>query len=137
MSLNTTIEAFEAIWARCAPWLEEALVRSGCTETIDDVKMAVAKGSCHLFHHEDGAAITLVDRYEKVPTLRIWLAGGNMDALEEMLPAAEALARRLKCEQIRFLGRPGFQRSFLENKGFKAVAVDMAMTLAPVEEPNG
>lgn len=137
MSLNIDSLEFEATWARVADWLEEALEQSRCIETIDDVKQAVIVGKCQLFTDESGAAVTLVDRNERIPTLRIWLAGGSMEAMERAFPTVEAFAIAAGCKQVAFLGRTGWQRSFLTQIGFKAVAVDMVKTLVPLEVPDG
>ena len=137
MSLNVDSLEFEATWARVEGWLAEALERSGCIETMDDVKRAVVAGSCQLFHHDSGAGVTLIDRNERVRTLRIWLMGGTMEAAEAMLPMTEVFARAAGCERIAFLGRTGWQRTFLTDEGFKAVAVDMVKTLVPLEVPDG
>jgi hypothetical protein len=134
MSLNVDPQEFEFEWARVAPWLEDALEQSRCIETLEDVKQAVIVGTCQLFTDPDGAAVTLVAR---IPTLRIWLAGGAMEGMERAFPAVEAFAIAAGLQQVAFLGRTGWQRSFLTKIGFKAVAVDMVKTLVPLEVPDG
>lgn len=137
MSQAEAERQFAVLWDGVSEWLADALDRSGCIETIDDVRIAVLNGSCQLFHHETGAAITLIDKNERVPTLRIWLAGGSMESMADMLPTAEAFARAAGCSRIAFQGRTGWQRTFLTGEGFATVAVDMVKILAPAEVPDG
>ena len=133
--MHSTPEGFAERWEVVAPWLAEALTYSGSNDTIADVKQAVMEGGCQLFVHPTGAAVTMIERHATVPTLRIWLAGGNMDAMQALVPDFETVARVLGCEQLVFLGRTGWQRTFLTEVGFKAVAVEMVKRLPP-EVPN-
>lgn len=134
MTLNVSSEHFDTVWARVSPWLQAALDEMECVDTLDTVKAAIMDGRCHLLHCDTGAGVVLVDRFERVKTLRIWLAGGKMDAMELLLPTAEALAASLGCERIAFQGRTGWQRSFLQREGFVPVAVDMKKEIASAVE---
>lgn len=130
-------DVFAREWARVKPWLEQALEHSGSVDTIEDVHRGVIEGKCQLFLRPTGAAVTLVESTAKTPTLQIWLAGGDMAAMEEMLPDFEKVARILDCGKLAFLGRTGWQRTFLTNEGFKPSAVLMEKTLSPIEVANG
>jgi hypothetical protein len=123
---------FEDIWAVCEEWLHKALILSECADSIEMVKGAVMNGSCQLFFHPQGAVVTLVDRFEKKRSLRVWLAGGAMEAMEAILPNVEQFAREAGCEQLLFQGRSGWQRTFLASAGFHLRAVEMAKALGPV-----
>jgi len=129
MSLNVSQESFVEIWERVEPWLIHALEHSGSVDSIIDVRQAVREGKCQLFVHESGAAVTMVDDTARVPTLQVWLMGGDMKAAEEMLPDFEMMAGMLGCKKLSLLGRTGWQKTFLTKVGFKITAVVMEKTL--------
>ena len=123
--MNVGQEKFDDVWEHVEPWLIHALEHDGSKDTIEDVKLAVQEGRVQLFHHTTGAAITLIDTNTRVPTLHVWLAGGDIPAMKELLPSFVAFAKMSGCAKIAFLGRSGWQRTFLTEAGFKTTAVIM------------
>lgn len=117
-------------WERCRPWLEAALHRGGDPTTIDEVWEAVQAGRCHFWPAIDSAVVTQL--CSKGRELNIYLAGGRIERLREMLPSLEAFGKALGCQIVTILGRRGWERTFLTREmGYAPVA-----TLLGKELPN-
>jgi hypothetical protein len=110
-------------WAAAAPYIEDAIERSGGNVTLDYVQSRVEDGSSttHLWPGKRSAAVTEIVWNGKRPVLNCWLAGGDLDELKEMISAAEVFAKRLGCVAVQVSGRKGWVRA-LRDQGYKPIA---------------
>lgn len=120
--------AFEAEWARCAPWIEAALDVAE-THGIDDVKAMVERRESRFWAGRQCAAVTDVQVWPRARWLLIWLAGGDRAELEDqMLPKMEAYGREQGCSKAFIVGRPGWART-LKTRGYGVAAVTVTREL--------
>lgn len=104
---------FDTEWARCAPWIEAALVHAGGTHSLDDVRAMVGDPSepVRFWAGRRSAMVTEIQSWPNAKTLLLWLAGGDLDELkDELRPMAEAWGREQGCDRVMIVGRPGWAR---------------------------
>lgn len=95
---------------RCKPFLEPALAYSGGTHQWSDIVEGVQSTRMQLWANETGAAITEIVKYPRKTVLNVFIAGGDMDQLIEMLDSAKHWGRLQGCDTIAMSGRPGWLR---------------------------
>ena len=104
-------EGFAEAWERSKGYLEAALAKAGDEYTIDDVLKDIEHDHAIFYPVKNGAAIFRIALYPQKRILRLWLAGGEMDAnLNAVLEAAEFHAREHDCAGIEIGGRKGWER---------------------------
>ncbi len=113
---------------RCQPWLEAALERANGTHTIDDVVMAIAKGTMQFWPAPRGCAVTEIIEYPKKKVLHIFLAGGELDQIVDMDSSASDFARMNGCTAMTIAGRKGWAR-VLKTKGYEEAYTVLAKEL--------
>lgn len=91
-------------------FLEPALAYSGGTHEWSDVVSGVHSSRMQLWANERGAAITEILEYPRKRVLNVFLAGGDMDQILEMLESAKAWGAQQGCEAICMSGRKGWLR---------------------------
>ena len=109
---------------RCRPWIEAALEYSGGTHTFDDVVDGVTSGRMQLWPAPRGCAVTEIVLYPRKKVLHVFLAGGDMDQILDMIDSAAAWGRTQDCTALTLAGRLGWQR-VLDKHGFTPVLVTM------------
>ncbi len=83
-------DRFEAEWARCSPWIEAALEHCHGTHLIEDVRDLVATSPVHaLWAGQKSALVSQLIYHPRVIQLHLWLCGGNLRELLDMLPTIE------------------------------------------------
>ena len=93
--------------------LQAALDRSPGNYTIEDVMRLAREHEVRLWPNHNSAAVT-----EEVKAFNIWLAGGDMDELFQMLDAAEAEHRARGFDQVTISeARKGWKR-VLKERGY-------------------
>lgn len=105
---------------RCRPWIEDALGYSGGTHTFEDVVQGVISGRMQLWPAPRGCAVTEVVIYPKKSVLHVFLAGGEMDQIIDMIDSAVAWGKTQGCSAMTIAGRHGWQR-VLGRYGYKPV----------------
>lgn len=121
-------EAFEAEWSRCEGWIQSALDLSGGTHDLADVKACVESGEARLWGWSRSAAVTEVQTWPRARFLLVWLAGGDLEELRDvMLPLMEAYGREQNCTRCYIVGRPGWAKVL---PGYRTVAVSVAKELS-------
>lgn len=95
---------------RCKPYLEAALQYADGTHTIEDVADGIARGVFHFWPGKRSAAVTQILVYPRAQFLLIFLAGGDMDELIDMIPSWKSWGAYLGCSKLTLAGRPGWQR---------------------------
>jgi hypothetical protein len=109
-----------------APLLDKALRFGGQTHTLDDVFNAIDRGTMQLWAGEKSVIVTEIQDYPQRRLLCLFLAAGNMQELQEMLPEVLDWARASGCSGAFLNGRLGWMRSFLRHEGWKVQSVTMA-----------
>ena len=108
---------FQKEWDERVHYIEAALQKGQEPFSVEDVYDRVCAGLAHFEPVEDGAAVFWFNDYPQRKLLRIWLYGGNMPSIEQVLDAAQKHAERLECDGIELDGRKGWER-ILKSHGF-------------------
>lgn len=101
-------------------WLEAALEYSGGTHTYDDVISGIVNGRMQLWPAERGCAVTEIVVYPRKKVLHVFLAGGEMDQILDMINSAVEWGKGQGCTGMTVAGRPGWAR-VLGKYGYKPV----------------
>lgn len=103
---------FAEDWARCAPWIEAALVHAHGTHTLDDVKAAILRGEADFWAGRNAAMVTELINHPQLKSFNFWLAGGDLAELrDELRPRAEAFGREHGAKFATIIGRQGWARA--------------------------
>lgn len=105
---------------QCRPWIDDALEYSGGTHTFEDVYDRILDGKLQLWPAERGCAVTEIVVYPKKKVLHVFLAGGEMDQIIDMIDSAVAWSKTQGCTSMTISGRHGWKR-VLEKHGYKTV----------------
>ena len=105
---------------RCRKWIEDALEYSGGTHTFDDVAQGILDGKLQLWPAERGCAVTEIVIYPRIKVLHVFLAGGEMDQIIDMIDSAVEWSKTQGCTSMTISGRHGWQKA-LAKHGFKPV----------------
>jgi hypothetical protein len=105
---------------QCRPWIDDALEYSGGTHTFEDVYDRILDGKLQLWPAERGCAVTEIVVYPKKKVLHVFLAGGEMGQIIDMIDSAVAWSKTQGCTSMTIAGRHGWKR-VLEKHGYKAV----------------
>lgn len=109
-----TIALVKKAWPKASKWLEKANAYSRENKDLLDVYAAVRNDPFVQLWMSDTAAVVTQTVQEKDGwVLHFWLAGGEMEGVQEIYSMAETMARGLGCRRMSLRGRPGWVRSFL------------------------
>lgn len=111
---------FDAEFERCSKWLQDALDHGGNTHDLHDLKSGILEGNFKFWPAPYGAVVTAFLEYPKIRVLNIWLGGGKIEQLLDMVPSLVQYAKENGCKSIMCCGRPGWERA-LKPYGFKAI----------------
>lgn len=104
--------------------IEAALGYAQGTHTFEDIQAAVEAGSLQYWPGVRSVIVTEIIQYPRAKALHFFLAGGDIDELEEMYPLVEEWGRSQGCTVASMAGRAGWSRSFLTRKeGWTPTAV--------------
>lgn len=105
---------------RCRPWIEDALAYSGGTHTFADVVNGIVDGRMQFWPAPRGCAVTEIVVYPRKRVLHVFLAGGDMDQILDMINSAVEWGKGQGCAGMTIAGRHGWQR-VLAKHGYKPV----------------
>ena len=105
--------------------IQKALNFGGNVYTIEDVEELIATGKAQVWPGQDSVIVTEIISYPQAKHLHLFLAGGNLDELEAMLPEILDWGREQGCTRASLSGRRGWERSFLRDQGWKPNLVIM------------
>jgi hypothetical protein len=105
---------------RCRKWIEDALEYSGGTHTFEDVEQGIYEKRLQLWPAERGCAVTEIVVYPRIKVLHVFLAGGEMDQIIDMINSAVEWSKAQGCTSMTISGRHGWQKVLAEY-GFKPV----------------
>lgn len=92
------------------------------THAIEDVERMILEDEAQLWLGEKSAAVTEIVQFPKCKTLHLWLCGGDLrEIIDVMLPKAEAFARQEGCTRLTTAGRVGWDR-VMKGQGFSPAA---------------
>ena len=114
---------------RYRPQIEAALAFADDSHSFEDIKQSVVSGDLQFWPGLSSVVITEIVRYPRYTALNLFLAGGNMDELEAMLPEIEKFAKHVGADRLVLAGRKGWVRSFLKNEGYAEKLVVMEKKL--------
>jgi hypothetical protein len=106
--------------------IQSALDRSGNTHSVADIARGVDEGTYQFWSGKDAVFITEIIEYPRKKICNAFLAGGDIQELEEMTPVLEAWAKRVGCSRATLVGRKGWTRSFLRDMGYRVVQCEMS-----------
>lgn len=105
---------------RCREWIEGALEYSGGTHTFEDVCASILQGRMQLWPAPKGCAVTEIVAYPRKQVLHVFLAGGEMQQILDMIESAVAWGKAQGCSSMTIAGRHGWRR-VLEKHGYAPV----------------
>jgi hypothetical protein len=108
-----------AEWSRCGDYIEDALEYAEFSHTLEDVLRVVLAGDAQFWPQDDAALVTEIIDYPQRRTLRFWLAGGNLETLQELEIGAIEWSRLWGCTASEIIGRRGWVRAL---NGYKEAA---------------
>lgn len=104
--------------------IEAALEYSGGTHTFEDVEAAILGGRMQIWPGIKSMAVTEIVEYARKKVLHIFLAGGDMEELIDMIDSAAAWGRTQGCTSLTMSGRKGWER-VLSKHGFQPIMIVM------------
>lgn len=116
------------LFEHCRKWIEDALSYSGGTHEFQDVVDGILSGRMQLWPAERGCAVTEIVEFPKKRTINVFLAGGEMDAIIDMLKSAKEWGIAQGCSSMTIAGRKGWKR-VLEPHGFGEVFTVLELKL--------
>ncbi|MEY4863801.1 MAG: hypothetical protein RLZ51_1896 [Pseudomonadota bacterium] len=105
---------------RCRPWIEDALEYSGGTHAFEDVVQGIVEGRMQLWPAARGCAVTEIVLYPRKSVLHVFLAGGEMDQIIDMIDSAVEWSKGQGCTSMTIAGRHGWAR-VLGKYGYRPV----------------
>ena len=116
-------------FARCEQWISAALEYCGGTHKIEDIIAGIYTGQFQFWPGEKSAVITEIVEHPQMRVLHFFLVGGDLAELAEMEPVMVAWGRRMGCERATTIGREGWRRTFLKDRGYRPMWHVMARNL--------
>ena len=93
---------------RCRDWIQAALDVGHNTHDPEDIGELIMNGQCQLWSADDGCVVTNVIEYPNYRALDIWLCGGSLERIMDMLPDIERFGKYIDAKRITSCGRPGW-----------------------------
>jgi hypothetical protein len=119
VSAQTILAAFNRVRGLLLP----AMAAAEAHEDVwaeDEVLNELLCGRAQLWAGDRAAVVTRC--FAEPPSLHVWLAGGSLRDVLDLLPGAVAWARPLGLQEVSCLGRPGWKRA-LRTLGFEGETV--------------
>jgi len=102
--------------------IRRALPYSGGTFTYEEVRDAVKAGRLQFWALNESFVITDVVNFPSHKNLHFFLLGGAMDDMKAMQGPIEAWGKSQGCTTASALGRKGWERSFIVERGWAPMA---------------
>lgn len=109
--------------------IEAALAYADDSHSFEDIKRDVEQGALQFWPGLSSVVITEIVVVPRYKALNLFLAGGNMNELHEMLPELENFAKHIGADRMTLNGRKGWVRSFLKFEGYTEKSVVMEKRL--------
>lgn len=95
----------------------------------EDILRELVSGAYYLFTSKHSAIVATLNPFPRGTVLHLFLAGGNLEELEELYKETEEFARYQNCKSITLMGRFGWKKSFLQQYGMKPTCLQMSKEL--------
>lgn len=115
---------------RCRAYLEPALRRNGGTHEWGDIVQGISEGRLQLWPAPEGALVTELVAYPRKKICNVFLGGGKLRQLLDMIPSVEAWARAQECHGLTVQGRFGWER-VLARFGARPQCIHLIKEFAP------
>lgn len=109
--------------------LQKALDFGGGAYTLEDVEQMISMGTAQMWPSGESVIVTEIVVYPRAKHLHLFLAGGNLDELDALLPEVLEWGRGQGCTEATLSGRRGWERSFLADQGWKPTLIVMTKEL--------
>jgi hypothetical protein len=110
---------------RCAPWIEGALEYANGDFDLQDIATGISMRQYQLWTCATAVVVTQYLHSNKKVTLHLFLAGGDLDGVEELVRECEVWGRQAGVNAMSLTGREGWKKSFLKPLGFHDVSINM------------
>lgn len=99
--------------------IDAALAYAGGSHTVDDVVAMIEGGEAQLWTGPNAAVVTEIHETPREKVLHFFLAAGSGVELEAMVPGIIEWGQEKGCTKARFVGRRGWERTFLSRTGWR------------------
>ena len=106
--LQTPEQLLHAEVARCHKWIQDALDVGGNTHEVEHIEDGIRRNVYQLWSHQDGCVVTEIVQFPNCLNLHIWLCGGDLDCIMNMLPDIESFAKFIGAKEVTSCGRHGW-----------------------------
>ena len=113
---------------RCQGWIEDALEYSGGTHVFADIVAGCVSGNMQLWPAERACMVTELVVFPQKKVVNVFLAGGDLDQIEDMQESIAQWARQQGCTAATISGRPGWTK-VLKSTGWKPLHVTLSREL--------
>lgn len=103
-------EFLQGRWTELSPLLQPALDREGNLFSLDDVWQAVQEGKAQFWPGRTSALVTEIKVYPRGKVLNVWLAGGVLDEIRNIVPFIRSFGSEKGCTKIALTGRKGWAK---------------------------
>ena len=107
----------------------KALQFGGEAYTIEDVEQMIIEGTAQMWVRGESVIVTEIVKYPRAKHLHLFLAGGDLDELDQLLPEILEWGKGQGCRLVTLSGRRGWERSFLADQGWKPTLIVMEKEL--------
>lgn len=119
-------------YLRCRDWLLSALETDRDVPTEADLVSDLHANRAQLWPGRSAAIVSRLQQQQRdgliVPTIVVWLAGGDLAGVLELIPGIEAWARSQGAVEAAIYARKGWSR-VLARHGFKMVDGELRLVL--------
>lgn len=114
---------------RCADWIDGALAYTNYEFVLQDIADGINRGQYILWTNQSAAIVTQFLEAKGRTTMHLFLAGGDMDGVKQLVHECEQWAKDAGCVALTLTGREGWRKSFLKPLGFTEVSINMSKKL--------
>lgn len=101
--------------------IERALLEGYGQMNYNDVLDFIKRGEFQFWSSENSCVITTVDVFPRIKQLTVAIGAGDLNEIDTIIrPVIEEWARRIECDTMLIMGRPGWQRAL---EGYRRTAV--------------
>jgi hypothetical protein len=105
--MSSPVEDFNFAW----PHLKKALRLTGGTHTKRDIFDGIMVGDFQLWRSRRSSALTEVVRYPQLRSVRVFLAGGDLEELKTVEQKICAWAKEIGAKRVEIAGRRGWLKA--------------------------
>lgn len=101
--------------------IDRALAEGYGQMTFEDVVERIGSGEFQFWCSESSCVITTIDIFPRIKQLTVIIGAGDLTEINDHIrPIIEEWARKIGCDTMLIMGRPGWQRAL---EGYRRTAV--------------